>query len=213
MSKIFFNLNSYVLRIITFLQLIMIHFSLLLMEINLNTEERINWFINYCNLINKIMPCICISLSYFFFQIQFFYLCKCLRQGLNFLMTGIWQLIRYYFGMSYSTCSLIITFDSMKSANNVSIGRLTGNKCIKMLWRFLWKHFVQCWRNAFKDMIDHNAVDDADPWMYWILSHISFKTTWFLQAGMKHTFHSVAGTWRAHVRENRCYFHQVLSLL
>lgn len=90
----------------------------------------------------------------------------------------MWELIRYYFGMSYSTCSLIISFDSMKSPNSVSIGRLTGNKRIEMLWRFLWTHFIQCWRNAFKDMIYHNAVNDADPWMYWILSHVGFKTTW-----------------------------------
>ena len=26
--------------------------------------------------------------------------------------------------------------------------------------------------------VEHNAVNDADPWMYWILSHVGFKTTW-----------------------------------
>lgn len=94
-----------------------------------------------------------------------------------------------------------------------SIGRLTGNKHIEILWRFLWKHFIQCWRNAFKDISQcHGLYRSLSVRTGFCPVSVS-RPLGFLQPGMEHTFNSVTGTLIVHVQETRCYFHQIVSSL
>ena len=53
--------------------------------------------------------------------------------------------------------------DTMSGTKSFSEGRSTANQRIEMFWGCLKKHFTQFWRNKFKDMIDANVFNNADP--------------------------------------------------